>query len=93
LPTITLDPRSIEVIGKELMGPLAPVMSVDLSTCSIVCPSGVQISFSMDEERRLALMEGLDEIEMTLRHIPDIERFEATDFALRPWHNPNYGVR
>lgn len=31
------------------------------------------------------LMEGLDAIELTLKHAPQIRAFRAADAAVRPW--------
>ena len=43
------------------------------------------IGFAIEDRRRHALLEGLDEIEATLTHVKAIEAWERHDRASRPW--------
>ena len=54
----------------------API-GIDLEAQKIRLASGEAISFEIDSGDRRILMEGLDDIGRTLRHIDDIARFEA----------------
>jgi 3-isopropylmalate/(R)-2-methylmalate dehydratase small subunit len=50
------------------------VIDVERST---VQAAGLQATFTLDEFSRTRLLEGLDDIAVTLRHEPEIGAFEA----------------
>jgi 3-isopropylmalate/(R)-2-methylmalate dehydratase small subunit len=60
-------------------------VGVDLQEQTITSPSGVRHSFEIDPRRRAGLLEGLDEIALTLRREHEIRAFQASDRAARPW--------
>ena len=60
-------------------------MVVDLERQVVVSPSGEEIAFSVEAIRREALLEGLDEISLTLKQQPEITAFQARDTVARPW--------
>jgi 3-isopropylmalate/(R)-2-methylmalate dehydratase small subunit len=62
-----------------------PVVTVDLVQCRLEGPDGRVIAFNVAAERRTALLEGLDEIEVMLRMEGDIAAYEADDRRRRPW--------
>ena len=62
-----------------------PVVTVDLVQCRLDGPDGRSLSFDVPAERRTALLEGLDEIELMLRMEADIAAYEAEDRQRRPW--------
>jgi 3-isopropylmalate dehydrogenase len=82
---IRLPPAIVAEVAAELAAADRPDMSVDLSAQSIVTPTGRRIAFEIDAERRDALLQGLDEIGMTLKDAAMIDRFQARDRAERPW--------
>ena len=53
-------------------------LTVDLERCEVRNDSGFQAKFSMNEFSRRCLLEGLDDIGLTLRHEPAIAAFERT---------------
>jgi 3-isopropylmalate/(R)-2-methylmalate dehydratase small subunit len=55
--------------------------SVDLVQQRAVAPDGTASPFVIPEFAREALLEGLDEIGLTLRHLADIERYERSGGA------------
>ncbi|MEN2978158.1 3-isopropylmalate dehydratase small subunit [Tistrella bauzanensis] len=59
--------------------------TVDLESCSILSPSGVCRGFDIDPARREALMAGLDDMGLTLRHADDIAAWQRADSQRRPW--------
>ncbi len=71
-------------ITEFLQSATAPVATVDLERC-IVLAAGIETPFSVPAERRLALLEGLEEIDVILRMAPDNDGFEAADRKTRPW--------
>jgi 3-isopropylmalate/(R)-2-methylmalate dehydratase small subunit len=62
--------------------------TVDLARQLVVTPTGEEISFAVDPRRREALLEGLDDIALTLRHAEAIAAFRARDAERRPWAAP-----
>jgi 3-isopropylmalate/(R)-2-methylmalate dehydratase small subunit len=59
--------------------------TVNLERQVVVTPSGEAIPFAVDPRRRAALLEGLDEVALTLRRAGEIEDWQARDRAARPW--------
>src|ERR1700728_2130203 len=60
------------------------VVTVDLVEGRIEAPSG-HYTFEVTPERRIALLEGLDEIDLMLRFESDIAAYERVDRTRRPW--------
>lgn len=58
---------------------------VDLQQEKIIAPAGSTFTFRSPRMLRQMLLEGLDEIEMTLRRSTEIEAFRQHDAARRPW--------
>ena len=60
-------------------------LSVDLHACTITTPQGEVVPFTIAEDRRSALLEGLDETALVQRYMDDIDAFRAADQKARPW--------
>jgi 3-isopropylmalate/(R)-2-methylmalate dehydratase small subunit len=60
-------------------------LTVDLTSLSLVLPTGEKISFEVDPMRREALLEGLDEIGQTLKRGDVIAAWQQYDRQARPW--------
>jgi len=60
-------------------------ISVDLEAQTITSPSGKRHGFEIDPRRRAGLLEGLDEVLLTLQRDDEIRAFQASDRAARPW--------
>ena len=60
-------------------------VSVDLEQQTITSPSGKQHRFEIDPRRRQGLLEGLDEVALTLQRDGEIRAFQASDRIERPW--------
>ena len=58
---------------------------IDLVAQTVTLPSGETIPFTVDARKRDALIEGLDDIALTLRHKAAIEAWQAGDRATRNW--------
>ena len=59
--------------------------TIDLNAQRITCPDGTVIAFDVSVAERTALLEGLDDIGLTLKHVDDIARWEALANTQRPW--------
>ncbi|MGB1683600.1 MAG: 3-isopropylmalate dehydratase small subunit [Candidatus Puniceispirillaceae bacterium] len=62
-----------------------PEMSIDLVAQTIRRPNGVTISFEVDAFRKKCLLEGLDDIGLTLEKSGSIDDFEANRTQKQPW--------
>ncbi|QLG87427.1 3-isopropylmalate dehydratase small subunit [Chitinibacter bivalviorum] len=60
-------------------------LKIDLETQSITTPSGEVFKFEITEHRKHCLLNGLDEIGLTLAHRDEISAFEAKRRAEQPW--------
>jgi len=59
--------------------------TVDLRTQTITAPGGRQFRFEIAPEDRTILLEGLDDIGLTLKHAQDIAAWEQRMQRERPW--------
>jgi len=82
------------VVDEEIVGALAVEVeatqgagriSIDLDAQTITSPSGNQHTFEIDPRRREGLLQGLDEVALTLLRDDEIRAFQAADRAARPW--------
>jgi 3-isopropylmalate/(R)-2-methylmalate dehydratase small subunit len=62
-----------------------PELSVDLVTQTISRPNGATINFDVEPFRKQCLLDGLDDIGLTLEKGWEIDSFEAGRDADRPW--------
>ena len=82
------------IVDKEIVDGLAAEVEhtqgagrieIDLEAQTITSPSGQQHRFEIDPRRRAGLLEGLDEVALTLKRDHDIRAFQAADRNERPW--------
>ena len=62
-----------------------PQLSIDLVEKSISRPNGAVISFDLDPFRRQCLLDGLDDIGLTLEKASSIDSYEASRQDSHPW--------
>ena len=51
----------------------------------VISPEGTTIYFAIDALRREALLEGLDDISLTLKWLSGIDAWQRADHKVRPW--------
>ena len=61
------------------------VLDVDLEAQEIVRPSGEKVTFEIDEFRKHCLINGLDDIGLTMEKEENIDNFEKRRAAEQPW--------
>ncbi|GAA3055711.1 MULTISPECIES: 3-isopropylmalate dehydratase small subunit [Actinomycetes] len=83
LVTAQVAQPDVELIWKELEKEPGAEVQVDLEARTVRCGS-VEASFEIDDYTRWRLMEGLDDISLTLTRAEDIEQFEATRPEWKP---------
>ena len=66
-------------------------ITVDLETMTVTTPYQDRFPFPMDPFRRRCLLEGLDEIGMTLARDTAISKFESGVASSRPWNATGAG--
>jgi 3-isopropylmalate/(R)-2-methylmalate dehydratase small subunit len=60
-------------------------LTIDLAQQKVTTPSGASYGFDIDGFRKHNLLNGLDEIGLTLQHTDAIRAFEAKHRAAQPW--------
>ncbi|MBK6401407.1 MAG: 3-isopropylmalate dehydratase small subunit [Rhodocyclaceae bacterium] len=60
-------------------------LRIDLETQTVRNPAGEWFQFDITPHRKHCLLNGLDEIGLTLRHADEIKAFEARHKAAQPW--------
>ncbi len=58
---------------------------IDLVERCVIAPSGARHPFEIDDLRRTALLEGLDDIGLTLKYSANIDAWQTADHSSRPW--------
>ncbi len=60
-------------------------LTVDLQAQTITTPDGVAIPFEVDAFRKHCLLEGLDDIALTMEHVEDVKAYEVKRKQQAPW--------
>lgn len=60
-------------------------LTIDLPRQVVVRPQGEEIPFEVNAFRKYCLLNGLDDIGLTLRHADKIREYEARRLATKPW--------
>ncbi|WP_037586066.1 3-isopropylmalate dehydratase small subunit [Stenoxybacter acetivorans] len=60
-------------------------LRIDLEKQTVITPDGKSFAFDITEHRKHCLLNGLDEIGLTLQHADDIKAFENKHKAQQPW--------
>ena len=82
---IVVTPEQLEALLDDAQRGSNATLSIDLEGQTIKGPDGGTIEFEIDPARKDALMEGLDDIGLTLGKAKQIDGFEAGMSAERPW--------
>jgi 3-isopropylmalate/(R)-2-methylmalate dehydratase small subunit len=86
LLSITLDMAVIDRLFDAVEAQPGYKLEVDLETNAITTPSGEKIGFEIDDFRRYRLLNGLDDIDLTLQNNADaIKAYEAKHRQEAPW--------
>jgi 3-isopropylmalate/(R)-2-methylmalate dehydratase small subunit len=82
---IVLDEAVVAQLFKEVEAQEGYELTVDLGTETVIGPNGDRISFDVDPFRKHCLLNGLDDIGLTLQHVDDIRAYEARRKQEAPW--------
>ena len=78
----------VESMANEAQMDPTGEFTVDLNNTTIVTPNGRIIPFDVEAQRRDMLLEGVDEIGLTMRRDAEIAAFQNKDRVRRPWIYP-----
>ncbi|MFJ5445446.1 3-isopropylmalate dehydratase small subunit [Methylobacillus methanolivorans] len=82
---IVLDAAIVDSLFKEAEPKEGYQLLIDLQTQTVQTPAGDSYGFEIDPFRKHCLLNGLDDIGLTLQHVDDIKVFEAKHKATQPW--------
>jgi 3-isopropylmalate/(R)-2-methylmalate dehydratase small subunit len=82
---IVLDAAEVDTLFREVEANPGYQLLVDLEQQVVVSPSGQSFSFDVDAFRKHCLLNGLDDIGLTLQKVDQIKAFEARHKAAQPW--------
>jgi 3-isopropylmalate/(R)-2-methylmalate dehydratase small subunit len=83
---LTLDPKiTDDFVARVVSVNGAEPFTVDLVTQTISGPGGSDITFDIPAADRMRLIEGLDDIGLTLKHTEEIKTWETRTTAAQPW--------
>ncbi|ACX96541.1 3-isopropylmalate dehydratase small subunit [Halothiobacillus neapolitanus] len=82
---IALPEEVVDQLFREVAADKGYQLTVDLEKQQIIKPDGSVIPFEVDAFRRHCLLEGLDDIGLTLQHAADIRAYESRRQQTAPW--------
>jgi 3-isopropylmalate/(R)-2-methylmalate dehydratase small subunit len=78
----------VDQLFKECEATEGYVLNVDLPSQTVTMPSGKSFGFEVNETSKRNLLNGLDEIGLTLMHADKIKAFEEKHQVAQPWLFP-----
>jgi len=82
---IKLDANIIDELFNDVAVNKGYELNVDLEKQTITKADGTTISFEVDEFRKHRLLNGLDDIGLTMQHVDDIKVYEQRRSVEAPW--------
>ena len=83
---IKLDAAEVDELFRQCEASVGYRLKVDLAAQTITCPDGRSIAFDIDPFRKECLLNGWDDIGLTLRHADKIRAFEDRRRAEHPYY-------
>ena len=75
----------VDQLFKECLENIGYSLNVDLASQTVTLPSGESFGFEINATSKHNLLNGLDEIGLTLMHADEIKKFEVKHQATQPW--------
>ena len=82
---IVLSDEQVDQLFKEVEANEGYELTIDLENQVVVTPSGAEMAFEVDDFRKHCLLNGLDDIGLTLQYADDIKAYEAKARQQSPW--------
>jgi len=85
---VVLPQKAVTALWRQLRDQPGARITVDLEKQTVTGPAGAQYRFEIDPTRKERLLLGLDDVGVTLRHLPEIDAFEARYRSEMTWLAP-----
>lgn len=82
---ITLPQEEIDKLMQDAENGANARLTVDLQDQEITRPDGSKVSFEVDPFKKHCLLNGLDDIGLTMQKVEKIDKFEGKQKAVTPW--------
>lgn len=82
---IVLAAEAVDQLFRECEAQDGYTLTVDLAQQTVTTPGGTSFAFDITEHRKHCLLNGLDEIGLTLAHAEAIRRYEEARRQQQPW--------
>jgi len=82
---IRLDAEKVDALFKAVAANVGYKLVIDLEQQTISAPDGAVYKFEVEAFRKHCLLNGLDDIGLTLQHVEEIKVYEAKQRAAQPW--------
>jgi 3-isopropylmalate/(R)-2-methylmalate dehydratase small subunit len=82
---IRLDAEKVDALFKAVDANVGYKLVIDLEKQTISAPDGVSYKFEVEAFRKHCLLNGLDDIGLTLQHVNEIKAYEVKRRAAQPW--------
>jgi len=82
---IRLDAEKVDALFKAVEATPGYRLKIDLEHQSIIAPDGTVYRFEVEAFRKHCLLNGLDDIGLTMQHVDEIKAFEVRHRAEQPW--------
>jgi len=82
---IILNEDVVDILFKSVEATSAFQLTINLDAQTVVLPDGTVYHFEVDSVRKHNLLNGLDDIGLTLQHVDAIKAFEMQHKASQPW--------
>lgn len=82
---IKVSPQELEQLMDDASRGANATLTIDLEAMQIHGPDGGMITFDLDAFHRHCLLNGLDDIDLTMQKSPQIDAFEARNAEMHPW--------
>jgi 3-isopropylmalate/(R)-2-methylmalate dehydratase small subunit len=82
---IVLSESAVDKLFDEVNAFVGYQLTIDLERQRVIKPDGEELAFEVDEFRKYCMLNGFDDIGLTLRHADKIKAFEAERLMKMPW--------
>jgi 3-isopropylmalate/(R)-2-methylmalate dehydratase small subunit len=86
---ITLTADQVDQLFEEMDQQTDPSsgyrLTIDLAAQTVITSTGSEMSFDINEFRKHCLLDGLDDIGLTMQHAEQIKAFESQYYSKAPW--------
>lgn len=82
---IILDEKHVDMLFQAVNSQPGYQLTIDLATQTVRTPTGETLSFEVDSFRKYCLLNGLDDIGLTLQHADKIHAYQARHQQEAPW--------